>query len=152
MPSSPAIYDVFAMDAYRVDERLTFMQFIGKYGMHTQVNVSKLMMEETHDSTRKEMRSLPNLLIVHIVLPWTPKSSSATSTICATFYAKLSPHTCDILQEYRNGSLKQLPESIELFAKFLQRVSSVDGIQRRQCQSVDRNTRSLENAIKCVMR
>eukprot|EP01084_Bolivina_argentea_P287859 493995_1 len=97
MPSKSGIYNVFAVDAYSMNEKLKFWDVMNKYN----IDIYK------HINGEKKY-FLPYLLIINIMLPL-----KNNKKLQLTFYSKLSDETIKILN--RNN----VSASMELFKKFI---------------------------------
>ena len=141
VPSSSAIYDVFAVDGYQMNEKLNFMQAMEKYD----IDLSNIV-----DTTNITASYLPFLIIVNVILPITAKKEEKnylqSSGIQITLYSKLSKDSQEILNQFQNGTLNELPESMALFSKFIHSTNN-DTEKKEKIKDDD-----IRNAIKLTMR
>ena len=119
-PSKAAIYEVFAVDAYQMENKMKFLETAKKYNIDIKHAIDKSNANTPH---------LPQLIIVNIVLPINKKKDEGEITSKATqwtLYSKLSKESQEILENYTNGFIDKLSESISLLSKFIRSCSNND--------------------------
>ena len=127
--SKEAMYEVFAVDAYRMNEKLKFNEMMEKYD----IDLSNVIQTDTSQSSY-----LPQLIIVNVILPINSSSKNINdSTTNGIQSHSMLNYLMTVKRLWMILKMEdhddELPESMSLFSKFIHSVNN------------DRNKRKTED-------